>query len=259
MPNDTLFAPPRVVEGLGSCGFYHTMDLPGFGTVEGEWDLRAGVETYLGHVDVRGKRVLDVGTASGFLAFTMEARGADVVAYDLPPGEDMDIVPYAGDDLERQRAAWRDGLDRVHNSFWLAHRALRSGVRMAYGKVYEVPEGLGAFDVAVFGSILLHLRDPFRALEQVAALTRATIVVTDVLARRSLLVPALSRWFGPAMTFLPSLEPGAPRNAWWHLTPRCVVRMLGVLGFPSATVTYHSQPYLGRAVRLFTVVARRSS
>jgi hypothetical protein len=41
------------------------MDLPGYGTMPGEWNLRAGVREYLGGVGLRGKRVLEVGTASG--------------------------------------------------------------------------------------------------------------------------------------------------------------------------------------------------
>ncbi len=257
MTDDTVFAPARTVEDLNDCYFYHTMDLPGFGTVAGEWDLRAGVDDYLGHVETGGKRVLDVGTASGFLAFTLENRGAEVVGYDLPPGADIDVVPFAGTDLEAERARWRDGLRRLQNSFWLARRALGSEIRVAYGSVYDVPPALGTFDLAVVGSLLLHLRDPFRALEQVAARTRKAVVVTDVLARRSLLVPALARWFGPSMLFLPRADRQAPRNAWWNLAPRAVAEMLGVLGFPSARITYHSQPFLGRPVRLFTVVASR--
>jgi predicted nicotinamide N-methyase len=38
------------------------------------------VDPYLGNFDFVGKRVLDVGAASGFLTFEMEKRGAEVVA-----------------------------------------------------------------------------------------------------------------------------------------------------------------------------------
>ncbi|HEY4442105.1 MAG TPA: hypothetical protein VGN14_16725, partial [Candidatus Elarobacter sp.] len=70
---------------LEACYFYHTMELPGVGTVEGEWDLRTGVDAYLGGEELRGKRVLEIGTASGFLCFAMERRGAEVIGYDLDP------------------------------------------------------------------------------------------------------------------------------------------------------------------------------
>ncbi len=37
------------------------MDIPGVGPVEGAWDLRPGVDAYLGGVDVRGQRVVELG------------------------------------------------------------------------------------------------------------------------------------------------------------------------------------------------------
>src|SRR4051812_37484330 len=74
---------PQPVAGVGDCWFYHVMDLPGAGKVGGQWDLRGQVDEYLGGFDFRGKRVLDVGAASGFLTFEMEKRGADVVSFDM--------------------------------------------------------------------------------------------------------------------------------------------------------------------------------
>ena len=40
-----LYAQPRHVESLDDCWFYHTTDVPGHGTVPGNWDLRGRVET----------------------------------------------------------------------------------------------------------------------------------------------------------------------------------------------------------------------
>ena len=48
----------------------------------------------MGKVDLRGKRVLEMETASGFLCFYMESKGAEVVAYDLSPDHLWDIVPF---------------------------------------------------------------------------------------------------------------------------------------------------------------------
>jgi hypothetical protein len=69
------FAEPEYVADLGGCWFYHSMDLPGIGEVQGHWDLRPTVDAYLGRIDFAGKRVLDVGTASGYLSFAMEEPG----------------------------------------------------------------------------------------------------------------------------------------------------------------------------------------
>ena len=61
------YARPRGVPRLEDCAFYHSVDLPGHGFQPGLWDLRGNVDAYFGHVDVAGKRVLEVGTANGFL------------------------------------------------------------------------------------------------------------------------------------------------------------------------------------------------
>ena len=50
----------------------------------------------------RGKRVLDVGTSSGFLCFEMERRGAEVVAFDLSDEFDGDAVPFASVDMNER-------------------------------------------------------------------------------------------------------------------------------------------------------------
>ena len=63
------YAEPREVTSLDECYFYHSMTIPGYGLVRGPWDHREGVDAYLGNVDLQGKRVLEVGTASGFFCF----------------------------------------------------------------------------------------------------------------------------------------------------------------------------------------------
>ena len=68
---------------VDECSFYHHMDLPGPKEVGRGWDLRKTVDDYLGNFDFRGKRALDVGTASGFLTFEIEKRGAEVVSFDM--------------------------------------------------------------------------------------------------------------------------------------------------------------------------------
>ncbi len=40
------YATPKNVTDLNDCVFYHTMEIAGYGLVEGEWDLREGVQDY---------------------------------------------------------------------------------------------------------------------------------------------------------------------------------------------------------------------
>src|SRR5262249_15034899 len=83
--------PPARRPELAECTFYHCLDLPGLGTVPGQWDLRPGVDSYFGGYDLAGATVLEIGTASGFVCFEMERRGADVIAFDLDEGLTYDM------------------------------------------------------------------------------------------------------------------------------------------------------------------------
>jgi tRNA (mo5U34)-methyltransferase len=145
--------------------WYHTIELrPGIVT-SGWFDLRPIVGS-LPWPDVRGKRCLDIGTYDGFLAFELERRGAaEIVATDVGSHEDWDFPPAiraGGVDLLRQIAG-----EKGHG-FEVAVRALGSSVRKQQINVYDLsPSTVGTFDVVVCGSLLLHLRDPFRALEAI--------------------------------------------------------------------------------------------
>src|SRR5437762_8211882 len=88
-------ASPRFVDSLDDCFFYHTIDLPEFGLVRGQWDLRGRFDDYLGGVSVAGKSVLDVGTATGFLSFESERLGASrVVSCDMGDARQQTFIPF---------------------------------------------------------------------------------------------------------------------------------------------------------------------
>ena len=264
-----MYAQPRIVTDLDECYFYHTTDIPGYGLVEGEWDLRPGIRAYLGHVDFRGKRVLELGTASGFVCFHMEKEGADVVGYDLSDQQDWDVVPFARFDHQKFLLDRREHIRKLNNAFWLCHRAFDSRSRVVYGDVYSIPDQIGMVDICTCCSILLHVRDPFRALQKALTLTRETVIVTESAGIVSLpfglreykrLLPR--KLAVPSMKFLPDWRTSEPKETWWRLSPEIIERFLGALGFERTTVTYHYQRYRrGKMIlRLpqFTVVGHRS-
>ena len=152
----SVFVPPRAVANLGECYFYHTLDLPGYGLVKGPWDLRGRLDEYLGGVDFRNKRVLDLGTASGFLAFSLENQASEVLAYDLSERDAWDVVPFAGPDSKLIEMQRREHIRQLNNGFWLSHKALGSNVKCAYGSIYALPAALGEVDISILGCILLH-------------------------------------------------------------------------------------------------------
>ena len=93
---DEIFATPLKVEDPADGGFYHTMEIPGHGLVTGQWDLRDGVDDYLGKVAFAGQRVLEIGPASGFLTFEMEKRGAEVVSVEVTAGAPLGFCAVSG-------------------------------------------------------------------------------------------------------------------------------------------------------------------
>jgi SAM-dependent methyltransferase len=270
-----LYATPRAVESLTDCYFYHSMDIPGHGEVTGEWDLRGDEYRYLGGADLAGKRVLELGAASGFLTTYMEQQGADVVAYDLSENHSWDVVPFAGTDLGNFDTIRRDHLRRINNGFWLNHRAQGLSAKLVHGTVYTVPAEIGQVDVATFASILLHLRDPFLALQTSARLVKDTIIVTDVYPASEYHLVSdyvdapdpegdVTRTLPPEShgqakaTFLPQHWDHAYGDTWWHLSPEIIRRYIGVLGFEKTEITYHHAFAGGNRTLLYTVVGHRT-
>ena len=156
--NKKLYAAPRS-PSFEDCDFYHSMDIPWYGAVSGQWDLRPNVAAYLGNTDFQNKRVLEIGPASGFLTNYMEVQGAEVVALDLPVDYGWDIVPRPQSKVEWM-AERKKHMERLHNSFWFVHSANKSKAKVIYGKAIELPDEVGTFDVSIMAGILLHSRDP---------------------------------------------------------------------------------------------------
>jgi len=259
-----IWAEPRTVNSIDDCDFYHTMDVPNHGVVRGAWDLRGRETAYLGNVDVAGKLVLEIGTASGHLCFTMEQMGAQVVAYDLSEEQEWDVVPYFGGDTKDYIAQRKAHIRRMNNGYWFAHRLFKSSAKVAYGSVYEIPDDIGTFDICTFGSILLHLRDPFLALQRVTAHVKDTVIVTDAasgLGLRAMAYKMLSKVEELSgfrfIRFLPNATKRSPLDTWWTLTPQLVSEFLKILGFPSTTISFRPQLHQGKEILVFTVVGRR--
>jgi hypothetical protein len=254
----SVYAAPRRVESIAECDFYQSVDIPGYGFVEGEIDLRGREHAYLGHVAVAGQRVLEVGTASGILAFHMERQGAEVVAVDLTEDFAWDVVPYAQIDHRRILAERKQGIRRLNNSFWLCHAAFGSRVKVVYSPVYQLPREIGAVDITTFCTVLVHLQNPFLALQRALCLTRKKVIVTEFVWRAFWLAFAASFVVRPSLVFLPDHRSGHPWDTWWFLSPALVVRYLGILGFEKTDVHYHLQRYRGRRALCFTVVGERT-
>src|SRR5262245_35918551 len=97
---------------------------------------------YLHSLDLRGKRVLDVGCRDGLFSFAAESMGAsEVVGIDndcSKPATEF-LIPF-----------------------------FNSKVRMAQMNLYDLkPSDFGRFDVVIFAGVLYHLRYPFWGLKAI--------------------------------------------------------------------------------------------
>jgi O-methyltransferase len=222
------------------------MEIPGVGPVEGPWDL-CDVDAYLGHIELKGKRVLEIGPASGFLTFTMERRGATVVSLEQLGWPHFDIVPRPEQEPEALAGPATEMFEKLTNGFWFTHRAFGSSAQVHYGNAYNLPDALGVFDISVVGCVLLHNRDPMKILQQCAERTTEQLVVVEPLG------PDTGR---PVARLLPAADNDFV-DGWWALTPEFISQALGLLGFAHRTVVLHEQRHRTEQTQLFTVVGSR--
>jgi SAM-dependent methyltransferase len=253
--DEALYATPRKLTDASNCHFYHVMDIPGYGVPTGtQWDLRGDTPGYLGGVDLAGKRVLEIGPASGYLTFYMEAQGAEVVSVELPLDHPWDIVPDVSLDTAEWEEEIRGSIDRIRNGYWFTHERVGSKAKVHYGDIYALPDALGHFDYAVIAAVLLHVRDPLRVVEQCARLAD-NLVITDVHHEDIPDDKAYMEWFS-------TKDYPAP-HVWFKFSPQIFVRFAEVLGFDESTVTFHEQLYVAdgppRPGLMFTVVSTRGA
>lgn len=247
MSDEHIFEYPWRVPNVGDCVFYHTMDLPFYGTVPGSWDLRGKADEYLGNFNFGGKRALEIGPASGFLTFEMEARGATVVAVDVTEQQGWDFVPYPEELLSTIYFKRKHGMRCLRRGFWLSHHAHQSKAKVWYGDVCNMPVELGRFDVVVLAAVLLHMKNPLPVMAECAK--RAdTMIITDLLWEEI---------EGRPVCRLHPTDENRAWDTWWNFSSEFLCQFARVLGYTEIEVTRHQQNFEGRTADLFTIVASR--
>ncbi len=248
------FEEPRHIQKLEDCHFYHTLDLPTFGLVKGEWDLRGRFDDYIGDIDLNGKSVLDIGTATGFLTFEAEKRNASsVVSFDISDAKYQHLLPFKDNLYYKNHEQWRTlqtaWLNRWKNGYWLAHRLFNSQAKVFYGDIYQLPTEVGQFDVSIIGSVLEHLSDQVSALASVARLTKSKLVfVTPLLETEDKIAH-----------FFPSASRPDVDYVWWIYSVRVYREVLAMLGFEIKRITKNKFRFelAGEDHERHTIVARR--
>lgn len=209
-----------LAEEVAAIEWYHTLELPDGVITPGWHDLRPLVDSVPLPESLAGARCLDVATFNGFWAFEMERRGAaevigidvlDPREWDWPVGSDPQVIQTIGKRQARGRG------------FEIAKRELGSGVTRLERNVYDLdPADVGEFDLVYLGSLLIHLRDPVRALERVRSVCRGSLVVVDAIDLPLSLVHPRA----PVATL-----DGRGRPWWWCSNSAGLAQMLTAAGF----------------------------
>jgi ubiquinone/menaquinone biosynthesis C-methylase UbiE len=101
-----------------------------------------------------GHRVLDLGCGGGRHAFEVYRRGADVVAFDLDPGELTPVTSMFGGMLAAGEVSEQ------------------TGARAVSGDATSMPFGDGMFDRVIAAEVLEHILDDQRAMNELARVLR---------------------------------------------------------------------------------------
>lgn len=201
--------------------WYHTMEVAPGVVTPGWFDLRPIVDD-MPWPDVSGKRCLEVGPYDGFLSFEMERRGAaEVVAADIGSPWDWDW-PLRARKSGPEVVAAISG-ERTGAGFRIAKEVLGSSAERVEISAYDLsPETVGTFDFVICGSLMLHLRDPVRALE----------AIRSVCTERFLSAETIDPWLSMARPRRPSARLlGGARCQWWIPNRAAHGSMLEAAGF----------------------------
>jgi len=149
-------------------------------------------------LDLKGKRVLDIGAFDGYYSFLCEQRGADVVAIDIDP--------------EHLR------------SFDIAKEVLSSNVEYRILSVYDLEQLEGLFDYVLFFGVIYHLRNPIWALEKIKAKLDGVLFIESAYIK-TLASSARFSW----------AKSGDPRT-YWRPSVKCLERMCKLVGFEDVKI-----------------------
>ncbi len=188
---------------------YHALTLPDGTEIPGLISvdaLRQRIESFPIPASLAGRRVLDVGAASGWNSFEMARRGANVVAIDCVDFEEL----------------------RTANEL--------SGLNVDY-RILDVDEldrgSIGDFDYVLFFGVLYHLRHPLLGLEKICALTRETAFVESFVTD-SPDAPSDAC----SLEFYETDQLGGQIDNWFGPTAKCLVALCRSAGFVRVKLEY---------------------
>ena len=286
--NSVIFEkPPTNDIALEDCDFQHAIDIPGVSSEymkglktdkfpEGEpipFDVRKDVNKLLGNVDFKNKTVLNLGQSNGFFSFHAEKEGADVTSIDLDikninytePYKNRDVVPRVKCNWQEELTVLMQEEERRRNAYWYTHKALNSKAKLIHAHACDLPRDLGIYDISLLYTMLVHIRDPYLALQNMLRHTGEKVIIIEIgsyTRRKSFrniirnLIRRIMPPSPPSMIFLPC--PERTPFKWWKMSPEIIVNMVNILGFEKTSINYHTQLSGGRKIFSYTIVCERT-
>jgi 2-polyprenyl-3-methyl-5-hydroxy-6-metoxy-1,4-benzoquinol methylase len=209
----------KIVRELNeSGGLYHQFDLGNGLVLDGHYDMTQYVQHYGLPETLAGKTALDVGTAAGFWADELARRDAKVTAIDVWGPE----------------------------SFEKVRKCTGTDVRYFQKDVYDLSSDFGTFDLVFCGSLLLHLSDVFRVIQNIRSVCAEEAIISTAIMS------------DPAVEHLPYAEfvgvHAEDGDYWtyWKPNVKAIEAMLIAAGFSKveeisrfdlATVEVEHRPY----------------
>ena len=165
-----------------------------------------------------------------------------------------------------------DKIKKYQNAYWYAHKAFNSKSKLIHSHVNDLPAEFGIYDISLICSVLIHIQNPFLAMQNMLRHTKEKAIITELGGYtriksfrntirnliRKIITPLPDP---PSMTYIPN--PKKKPFVWWKLSPQIISNMASTLGFEKNTITYHKQT-TGRDVNnesdvlFFTVVCERT-
>lgn len=200
----------EILDEIKKYKFYHCIKLTENITTPGNkgyFATQQQIFENLNQVDLKNKKVLDIGCRDGLFSFYCEKKGASeifAIDNDLSNATTNFLVPF-----------------------------FNSKVKFKCMNVYDLKkEEFGLFDVIIFPGVLYHLRYPFWALK----------IVTDLLKEGGKLIietPIIENYTNKAILFAPtgSDSPYEPTSCTFF-NKKCIVDTLISLGYKVEKVTF---------------------
>jgi len=195
---------------------YHTLKFPNGEVFQGQYDMSKVLDLYRLPDDLKGKTVLDIGTANGFFAIEFFRRGADVVA------------------IDKHEGMWIDEINEL----------MSTKVKFKIKDLTTLDESFGKFDIVFSSNVIQHNTDLFDNIRRIKKVTKhMAILCTQVFTG-----PLTDHV--PFAEFIGKIDPNVDSfGTFWTPNMKCFKLMAEKAGFSRVEeISIHEVPRLDMPV-----------